>query len=70
VKDRRRDERPHLPYPEIIGLLEHTVTNSSKTAPRLLAGNDGRAVESGQLGCTPRPRTSGSYTSSTMSTST
>ena len=60
VKDRRRDQRPHLPDAEIVGFLEHTVTNSSKTAPRLLgAGNDTRAVESGPMVWMPRPRTSG-----------
>ena len=32
MKDRRRDQRPHLADAEIVGFLEHTVTNSSKTA--------------------------------------
>ena len=55
MKDCRRDQWPHLPDPEIIGFLEHTVTNSSKArhvasgeivAAQSIQGRGGRPDES------------------------
>ena len=47
VKDRRRDQRAHLPDAEIVGSLEHPGTNSSKCRQRRLPARRSRRLDTG-----------------------